>query len=88
MLFEGFVNEIIVRFCEGMYLKLRMEFLVYVKWFMNCFMVWSWEKCYYILKEYFGINNVEVSKVFGVVWCKLFEEDKELYVEEVWRLIE
>lgn len=40
----------------------------YVKWFMNCFMVWSREKCYYILKEYLGINNVEVSKVLGVVW--------------------
>lgn len=45
----------------------------YVKWFMNCFMVWSWEKCYYILKEYLGINNVEVSKVLGVVWWRFFE---------------
>lgn len=55
---------------------------------MNCFMVWSREKRYHILKEHPGINNAEVSKALGAAWRKLSEEDKEPYVEEARRLTE
>lgn len=55
---------------------------------MNCFMVWSREKRYNILKEHPGINNAEVSKALGAAWRKLSEEDKEPYVEEARRLNE
>lgn len=55
---------------------------------MNCFMLWSREKRYNILKEHPGINNAEVSKALGAAWRKLSEEDKEPYVEEARRLNE
>lgn len=58
----------------------------HVKRPMNCFMVWSREKRYHILKENPGINNAEVSKALGAAWRKLSEEDKEPYVEEARRL--
>ncbi|XP_078375301.1 transcription factor SOX-14-like [Oculina patagonica] len=60
----------------------------HVKRPMNCFMVWSREKRYHILKEHPGINNAEVSKALGAAWRKLSEEDKEPYVEEARRLTE
>ena len=60
----------------------------HVKRPMNCFMVWSREKRYNILKEHPGINNAEVSKALGAAWRKLSEEDKEPYVEEARRLTE
>lgn len=88
MLFERFVNETIVRFREGTHPKLRMESSAHVKRPMNCFMVWSREKRYHILKEHPGINNAEVSKALGAAWRKLSEEDKEPYVEEARRLTE
>ena len=55
---------------------------------MNCFMVWSREKRYHILKEHPGINNAEVSKALGAAWRKLSEQDKEPYVEAARRLTE
>lgn len=60
----------------------------HVKRPMNCFMVWSREKRYHILKEHPGINNAEVSKALGAAWRKLSEQDKEPYVEEARRLTE
>lgn len=60
----------------------------HVKRPMNCFMVWSREKRYNILKEHPGINNAEVSKALGAAWRKLSEKDKEPYVEEARRLNE
>lgn len=60
----------------------------HVKRPMNCFMVWSREKRYHILKEHPGINNAEVSKALGAAWRKLSEEDKEPYIEEARRLTE
>ena len=60
----------------------------HVKRPMNCFMVWSREKRYHILKEHPGINNAEVSKALGAAWRKLSEKDKEPYVEEARRLTE
>lgn len=65
-----------------------MDSEVHVKRPMNCFMVWSREKRYHILKEHPGINNAEVSKALGAAWRKLSEEDKEPYVEEARRLTE
>lgn len=82
------MNETIVRFREGTHPKLRMESSAHVKRPMNCFMVWSREKRYHILKEHPGINNAEVSKALGAAWRKLSEEDKEPYVEEARRLTE
>ncbi|KAJ7385765.1 hypothetical protein OS493_013799 [Desmophyllum pertusum] len=60
----------------------------HVKRPMNCFMVWSREKRYHILKEHPGINNAEVSKALGAAWRKLSDEEKEPYVEEARRLTE
>lgn len=60
----------------------------HVKRPMNCFMVWSREKRYHILKEHPGTNNAEVSKALGAAWRKLSEQDKEPYVEEARRLTE
>lgn len=60
----------------------------HVKRPMNCFMVWSREERYHILKEHPGINNAEVSKALGAAWRKLSEQDKEPYVEEARRLTE
>lgn len=65
-----------------------MDSEAHVKRPMNCFMVWSREKRYHILKEHPGINNAEVSKALGAAWRKLSEEDKEPYVEEARRLTE
>ena len=65
-----------------------MNSYAHVKRPMNCFMVWSREKRYRILKEHPGINNAEVSKALGAAWRKLSQEDKEPYVEEARRLTE
>ena len=65
-----------------------MDSPAHVKRPMNCFMVWSREKRYHILKEHPGINNAEVSKALGAAWRKLSEADKEPYVEEARRLTE
>lgn len=53
---------------------------------MNAFMVWAREKRKLISQENPKMHNSEISKMLGVMWKELTEEDKIPYIEKSKRL--
>lgn len=56
---------------------------LYVKWFMNVFMVWVQVVCRKFVDQYLYLYNVEFSKMLGKFWRFLNESEKWFFVEEV-----
>lgn len=55
----------------------------YIKCLMNVFMVWLWiEWCKFVFK-YLNMLNCEISKLLGVEWSCLSDEEKKFFVMEV-----
>ncbi|XP_018399918.1 PREDICTED: transcription factor Sox-14-like [Cyphomyrmex costatus] len=53
---------------------------------MNAFMVWARDKRKLISQENPKMHNSEISKMLGVMWKKLTDEDKVPYIEKSKRL--
>lgn len=62
------------------------KYKLYVKRFMNVFMVWVqvvWRK---LVDQYLYFYNVELSKILGKLWKLLNDVEKKFFIEEVERL--
>ena len=60
--------------------------LDHIKRPMNAFMVWSKEERKMLSNKHPKMHNSEISKILGVNWKKLSDEDKYPYVEEAKKL--